>query len=320
MAVACYIAGGNGRSIHDISRKFNISDRTSYRILDRLQMKGYPLTNEELRRGKEKLWTMLRHDEDEYGNPLPSSEFTPEEELLLKYIIDEAESLSGVLPSFTSMKTKLRNLLARSGTAFSKGSLYAIETVESISKEAPERTAGIAEVIVNAIRNRKRCAIAYKAPGYEEASETTVSPIFCFFYEGGMYLQAIREDGDLRTYAIERIQEIRETEEKAAAPDFDPHILLSDPFGPFIGKRRIDADIWISRKQLPYIRERNWPSSVSIEEKEDGSAIFHVSTYGGHELLNWIRAQKDSVRILSPEWLKEQFMKELGDTLAVYKD
>ena len=72
LSVATYIANGNGRSVYDIAEHFGTSTRTVYRILDRLQEEGYPLTNEVMRNGKEKLWTMLRWDKDEFGSPLPS--------------------------------------------------------------------------------------------------------------------------------------------------------------------------------------------------------------------------------------------------------
>ena len=75
LGIATYIGNGNGRSIQDIADHFGISVRTAYRFLDRLQAEGYPLTNEERRSGREKLWTMLDLNSDKYGNALPSSEF-----------------------------------------------------------------------------------------------------------------------------------------------------------------------------------------------------------------------------------------------------
>ena len=101
LSVATYIANGNGKSVYDIADHFGISIRTVYRILDRLQEEGYPLTNEERRNGKEKLWTMLHITEtDEYGTALPSSEFSDEEKILLHYMLSELKKDENMLPSF----------------------------------------------------------------------------------------------------------------------------------------------------------------------------------------------------------------------------
>ena len=103
LAIATYIGTGNGRSIYDIAEHFGISVRTAYRFLDRLQAEGYPLTNEERRNGREKLWTMLDVHSDKYGNALPSSEFSQEECILLHYIMAELKKNEDVLPSFKSV-------------------------------------------------------------------------------------------------------------------------------------------------------------------------------------------------------------------------
>ena len=107
LAIATYIGTGNGRSIYDIAEHFGISVRTAYRFLDRLQAEGYPLTNEERRNGREKLWTMLDVHRDKYGNALPSSEFSQEECILLHYIMAELKKNEDVLPSFKSVRNKL---------------------------------------------------------------------------------------------------------------------------------------------------------------------------------------------------------------------
>ena len=118
LSVATYIANGNGRSVYDIAEHFGTSTRTVYRILDRLQEEGYPLTNEVMRNGKEKLWTMLRWDKDEFGTPIPSSEFTDEERILIYYILGKMKKSEEILPAFSSVRTKLSNMLSQKAVSF----------------------------------------------------------------------------------------------------------------------------------------------------------------------------------------------------------
>ena len=142
LGIATYIGNGNGRSIYDIAVHFGISVRTAYRFLDRLQAEGYPLTNEERRNGKGKLWTMLDLNRDKYGNVLPASEFSQEECILLHYIMAELKKSEDILPSIKSVRNKLATMLSQKTIAFpsldySKNisrKLFPIESIKSISK------------------------------------------------------------------------------------------------------------------------------------------------------------------------------------------
>ena len=261
LAIATYIGTGNGRSICDIAEHFGISIRTAYRFLDRLQAegyaltneerRGYALTNEERRNGKEKLWTMLDLHSDKYGNVLPSSEFSTEERILLHYIMAELKKNEDILPSFKSVRNKLSSLLSQKSVAFPSldypksisRKLFPIENISSISKIASKETQHIVKQILKAINGQNRISMTYHVPNKPAVLEAeNLSPVFAFFFDGGMYLQALLDDGALRTYAIERIETVNVLKDSIALkPDFDPYGLLTDPFGPFIGREKIEA-------------------------------------------------------------------------------
>lgn len=328
LGIATYIGNGNGRSVNDIATHFGISVRTVYRFLDRLQLEGYPLTNEERRNGKEKLWTMVDAHSDRYGNAIPSSEFTQEERILLRYILAELKKSEDMLPSFKTIRHKLTSILSQKAEAFpsldyAQGlsrKLYPIENVSSISKMTSKKTQHIVKDIFKAIGEKKRICITYHVPNKLNAlEEDDLTPVFSFFFDGGMYLQALRDDGSLRTYAIERIGSVSIVEDSTALiPDFDPGILLTDPFGPFIGTQRIDAKIWIAPAQVQYVKERSWPDSVRIMDEEDGSAIFETTTYGEREFVDWIFSMRANARLLEPEWLKARISSILDEMASLY--
>ena len=328
LAIATYIGTGNGRSIYDIAEHFGISVRTAYRFLDRLQAEGYPLTNEERRNGREKLWTMLDVHRDKYGNALPSSEFSQEECILLHYIMAELKKNEDVLPSFKSVRNKLASVLSQKSVAFpsldySKSisrKLFPIENISTISKIASKETQLIVKQLLKAISGQNCVSMKYHVPNKASALEVkNISPVFAFFYDGGMYLQALLEDRTLRTYAIERIESVSIIKDSIALkPDFDPYGLLTDPFGPFIGKEKIEARVWIATSQVKYVKERKWPESVTIRDNEDGSAIFEVTTYGEWEFVNWILSMRSQAELLEPEWLRNKVSSILDQTASLY--
>ena len=249
LGIATYIGNGNGRSVYDIAEHFGISVRTAYRFLDRLQAEGYPLTNEGRRNGKEKLWTMLDLHSDKYGNVLPSSEFSQEERIILHYIMAELKKNEEVLPAFKSVRNKLASMLSQKSVAFPSldypknisRKLFPIENIKSISKIASKETQRIVKQILKAINVQNRISMTYHVPNKPATLEAeNLSPVFAFFFDGGMYLQALLEDGALRTYAIERIEAVSILKDSIAMkqPDFDPYGLLTDPFGPFIVSKK----------------------------------------------------------------------------------
>lgn len=328
LGIATYIGNGNGRSVNDIAAHFGISVRTVYRFLDRLQMEGYPLTNEERRDGKEKLWTMVDVYSDRYGNAMPSSEFTQEERILLHYILAELKRNEEMLPTFKSVRRKLASILGQKAEAFpslgyAKGisrKLFPIESISSIVKMTSKKTQHIVKDIFKAIAGKKRICITYHVPNKTSAlEEKALTPVFSFFFDGGMYLQALRDDGSLRTYAIERIGSVSIVEDSTALiPDFNPRVLLTDPFGPFIGTQRIDVKVWIAPVQVQYVKERSWPDSVRIRDEEDGSAIFETTTYGEREFVDWLLSMRANARLLEPEWLKDRISSMLDEMASLY--
>ena len=328
LGIATYIGNGNGRSIQDIADHFGISVRTAYRFLDRLQAEGYPLTNEERRSGREKLWTMLDLNSDKYGNALPSSEFSYEERILLHYILAELKKSEDILPSFKSVRHKLATMLSQKSVAFPSldysrnisRKLFPIESISSISKIATKETQLIVKQILKAINGQKRISMTYHVPNKAAVLEVeNTTPVFAFFYDGGMYLQTLLEDGAQRTYAIERIETVSILNDTVALkPDFDPCILLTDPFGPFIGRKRIEAKVWIAPEQVQYVKERKWPESVTIRDNEDGSAVFEAATYGEWEFVNWLLSMRAQAKLLEPEWLRLKVSSILDQASALY--
>lgn len=185
---------------------------------------------------------------------------------------------------------------------------------------ASESTQHIIKEILKAIGGKKRICITYHVPNKTNAlEEDDLTPVFSFFFDGGMYLQALREDGSLRTYAIERIEDISIVEDSTALiADFNPRVLLTDPFGPFIGTQRIDAKVWIAPAQVQYVKERSWPDSVRIRDEEDGSDIFETTTYGEREFIDWIFSMRANARLLEPEWLKDRISSTLDEMASLY--
>ena len=132
---------------------------------------------------------------------------------------------------------KLSNMLSQKTVAFPSidypdninRKLYPIENINEIAKNASKGIRKNVSIILKAINNKERCSMIYHVPNKEASLTAVISPIFLFFFDGGIYLQSLIEDGNLRTYAVERIEEIKENKDsKALSPSFNPRMLLTD--------------------------------------------------------------------------------------------
>jgi len=125
--------------------------------------------------------------------------------------------------------------------------------------------------------------------------------------------------GDILTLAVERIQEITPTGSLFEYPkDFDPEELLESAFD-IVYEQPIDIRIWFSPDQARYIKERTWSKTQKIEEQEDGSIILSMRTSGWWDVKRWVLSYGKEAKVLEPQTLKEDIVRELEATNTIYK-
>ena len=73
----------------------------------------------------------------------------------------------------------------------------------------------------------------------------------------------------------------------------------------------IDAD------QAPFEKAINWPASTMLEEKEDGILVMKTRTHSYFDLKRWILERTPHVKVISPEWLREDIREALVAGLKV---
>ena len=312
LGIATYIGNGNGRSIYDIAEHFGISVRTAYRFLDRLQAEGYPLTNEERRNGKEKLWTMLDLNRDKYGNVLPASEFSQEEGILLHYIMAELKKNEDVLPSFKSVRSKLSAMLSQKSVAFPSldypksisRKLFPIENISSIIKIASKETQHSVKKILKAINEQNRISMTYHVPNKTSIHEVNnISPVFAFFFDGGMYLNTLQA-WNTRTLQDETLKKSWLIGELPAsdcsdARDFWEHLLTGHALKPELIAKSGMPILAADDPRIQYIREESaiFEEVDNLELAEDGELAASpvvvpdtgVTSPSG-TLVNWLKS------------------------------
>lgn len=140
-----------------------------------------------------------------------------------------------------------------------------------------------------------------------------------FEHGGGLYLFANTTDfGDIRTLAVERIEEIELTETSFAYPDdFDPGKWLDEAFTIF-GDDQFETQIWFSAEQAKYIKERIWARQQKIFEQADGSIILEMTTSGRWDVARWVMGFGSQAEVLSPQDFRNEILAEVDAVRILY--
>jgi len=148
----------------------------------------------------------------------------------------------------------------------------------------------------------------------------TVHPYRLMYFRGGLYLFGFVEEYDqIRTFAVERIEELEklaDTFEKP--PDFSVETYLESSFG-LVKEDPFDVEILFKPDVASYVRSRIWHPSQEVREVSGGEIVMHLHVGGEFELGAWILSFGPSAIVLSPEKLRRRVESDLARTLDSYR-
>ena len=81
----------------------------------------------------------------------------------------------------------------------------------------------------------------------------------------------------------------------------------------------IGVRIWFSAHQARYIKERRWSKTQKIEDQDDDSIIFSMSTAGGNDVKRWALSFGAAEEVLEPEELRKEIVADLAAIRKKYK-
>ena len=166
-------------------------------------------------------------------------------------------------------------------------------------KQDDRRVRDIVARILDAIVRERRAEMRYAKPASRDASNYVLDPHRIVYAHGGMYLLAfVPAYGEMRTFAVERMETFALTDER-----FTRRPLPPEPFAHSLGvysgqPERVvlefDADA------APYVREREWHASQSIEDRPDGGVLMTLDVCVDHALRAWILGFGASLHVVQP--------------------
>ena len=158
--------------------------------------------------------------------------------------------------------------------------------------------------LFQAIPDRIAIDMDYATPGRDSPSWRVVEPLHLACIGEEWYLAAFdRTTGDIRNFALSRVQELRSTGETFEPVPFEPENYYSNRFGRFVGKPReaCPVSIRFTAEAAHWIAEREWHPMQKIKRNKDGSIILTFPTPSMYEVERWVREWGDDATIITPK-------------------
>ncbi len=177
-------------------------------------------------------------------------------------------------------------------------------------------------MVLEAMRNSEKICFTYAGFNRSRAERDIIfSPYFLKRYKQRWYMLGMREkDGNIRTYALDRIKELTLLQQTFIMP---AELTAADYFGTVIGITTSQAPVHevrlrTSLQQAKYLRALPLHASQQ-EEVHDDYSIFSYRLQLNYELVHEIIGFGDAVKVLDPPELRLMVTEALRAALSQYE-
>jgi predicted DNA-binding transcriptional regulator YafY len=300
-------------TIDDLASRTGVTTRTIRRDLEALQTAGFPLYDE-THDGK-KYWTL----EQKAFRRLDDTGFTLAELSALYFSRTLVECLAG-----TPFQLDVRSAFDKLSAALTPGMRGFLDRMPLVMQAKPDPGAQATEprtkevaLLVEATIQQRRVTMRYHSFSSNREKSYVLEPYRLLFGQGGLYvIGMVPEYGELRTFAVDRIEQVSLTEER-----FEPLELPDDAFAHSLGVNQgtpEKIEILIAPKLARYVRERIWHPSQTIADRPDDSILVTLNVVNDWALKSWVLGFGGLARVLSPEPLAAEISAELRAALDQY--
>lgn len=307
-----------GKTKHQLAAELDCHPRTVYRDLEALQAAGFPLLTEQ--RDNRTYWSILDHsgNRNRHQMPLPLS---LTELMALYFSRNMLKVLQGtaIYESLTSLFEKVKATLPLAYSQYLETLEHSLQVGVKAFKPY-QRFQETLRRVSAAAQQQRYVQITYYAMGRRRRTLRKVAPYKIWFYDETFYVIGHCElRGDLRLFAVDRIEEITLLDEPFELPaGFDAEAFMESSFGIFRGDP-VKVRIRFSPQVAGYIAEKIWHPSQVLTPADDGGVIFCAEVAGLEEIKLWVLRWGAGATVLEPEDLRAAIIAETGAMAANYQ-
>jgi predicted DNA-binding transcriptional regulator YafY len=164
----------------------------------------------------------------------------------------------------------------------------------------------------------RQAQLTYHSKSSERTKSYLVHPYRLAYAQGGLYLLAyVPEYAEVRTFAVERIQEMSLLEERFTPIEELPDTAFPHSLGVHSGPPE-RVEIVFEPAVGDYVRARDWHPSQQLRDTESGGVTMILDVCLDRALQSWILSFGPFARVTSPESLAREIAEQLSEAKARY--
>ena len=177
--------------------------------------------------------------------------------------------------------------------------------------------------IIQAMRENKVLALTYQSFWENEIKEVTAEPYFIKVFKQRWYLIAhVPDHENLRTYALDRIQELAITEQKfKLTKKIDAHEMYATAYGIVVGKEeqveRIELNVY--NNQAKYFRSLPLHHSQREIATTEYCSVFEYYLQPTYDFIQELLLHGPDVEVIHPNHLRLLMKQRITDMIELYK-
>ena len=308
-----------GVTIDELAALCGVTTRTIRRDLQALEEAGFPIFDDRTRDDGRTRWSL---------NGLAfkglAAGLTLAELCALYFSRTLVESLSG-----TPFRDEVRSAFDKLGTALTPHMRQFLDQLPQVIAAKPDplrrRTGddGQAQQIVaralEATLHHRQAVLVYHSRSSDRTKRYLLHPYRLAYAQGGLYLLAyVPEYGEVRTFAVERIQELSLQEERFTPIEELDDAAFPNSLGVHSGPAE-RVEIEFQQPVADYVLARAWHQSQMVTPAADGTIHMTLDVCLDQALKGWIMSFGPFARIVAPESLAREIADQFEKSRALYK-
>lgn len=174
----------------------------------------------------------------------------------------------------------------------------------------------------DACRDSKQVWMNYYTASRNDVSERVLDPYLLHIYRGTnpYVIGWCHKRQEVRWFRVDRIRDLKLLNTRfERKPDFNAKEHLEMIFQHEVGGVPVAVQIWFDAKTAPYIRERRWHPTQTLEEHPDGAVTLGMTIRGLNDVKRWVLGYGRGARVLGPPELVAMVREEIEGMQAQYQ-
>ena len=306
----------SGVTIDELAALCDVTTRTIRRDLQALEEAGFPIFDDRSREDGRTRWVLNGQAFKGLAAGLTVAELCA-----LYFSRTLVESLAG-----TPFRDEVQSAFEKLGSALTPHMRQFLDQLPQVIAAKPDPLRRRVDDALQQIAGRaleatlyhRQAVLIYHSRSSERTKSYLVHPYRLAYAQGGLYLLAfVPEYGEVRTFAVERIQELSLQEER-----FTPiEELGDDAFPNSLGvhsgpPERVAIDF--QPAVVDYVRARHWHRSQALSPSADGGVRMTLDVCLDQALKAWILSFGPFAKVVAPEPLAKEIADQFEKGRALY--